>query len=143
MLPRGLKLGRSRSERRPEFLFFEDRHRNLGPVHEIKENPSVALRNLLALADLRLPVLRAAVNGGDESAVEEALVAANEALRRVFSTSWSQANITVHLRVTGTQLHVLVSSSPGRFISIAERSDGLSSSWPSSHTSNGLLLATT
>jgi hypothetical protein len=112
-------------ERRPEFLFFADEHRELAPVHLISETPTIALENFLALAQLDLQRLRLAVEASDEATVEELEVAANARLSEMFERYWSQANLTVRLRVTAGELHILVSSAPGRFISIAERSDGL------------------
>jgi predicted ATP-dependent endonuclease of OLD family len=114
--------------RRPKFLLFDDDARSLSSEYDLValgvEIPS-ALQNLARLAKLELPTLQSALSENDHGQIETLITAANKNLKDVFSTSWSQSNVAVRLRVTDQVLHVLVSERGISYVTIAERSDGL------------------
>lgn len=115
-------------KRRPQFLFFDDEARSLQSEYnldEAGENPPAALANLARLANLDIKSLKIALDEGDQGQVETIIDAANGGLRKVFFTSWSQADVTVRLRISERVLYILVGGSGTSYVDIAERSDGL------------------
>lgn len=115
-------------KRRPQFLFFNEETRNLQydyDLDKVGDNPPIALANLMRVANLNLTNLKGALSADDQGQVETIIGAANETLKKVFSTAWSQANVTVHLRVSDKTLYILVGTSGKSYVAIAERSDGL------------------
>lgn len=115
-------------QRKPRFILFDEEARGLQSTYDlgkVSSQPPRALDNLTRVAKLDLGELMAALDLNDEGRVETILEAANDNLKNVFSTVWSQANVAVRLRVTGNVLHVLVGNSETSYVAIAERSDGL------------------
>ncbi len=109
--------------RRPKFLFFDEEARSLQSnydLDEVGEDPPVALANLTRVAKLDLKNLRSALTEDDQGQVETIIDAANKKIKQVFSTSWSQSNVTVRLRVSDKVLHILVGSPRSSYIAIAE-----------------------
>lgn len=113
---------------RPEFLFFDEENRGLQSEYDvvaIGNNPPKALQNLLTLAKLNLRLLQVAIQTQDRGKIRTLMRDANDTLKNVFKTSWSQSNVHVHLDVDGNLLHVLIEENERDYVKIAERSDGM------------------
>lgn len=115
-------------ERMPEFRMFGDDERNLKAEYEFGElriEVPIALGNLLRVAELDFARLLQSVDEKDAGEIETTISKANKKLRYVFSESWSQSKVSVHLRVDNESLYVLINEDDDHFVQIAERSDGL------------------
>ncbi len=124
-------------ERRPRFLEFTDDDRVLKSQYNINEffknaqgqklaKPAIpqAINNLAKACHLSLQALFDARSANDEGEVVSLLNDANKLLKQLMAT-WSQSNVTVQLSLNQFNLCILIGQPGGRFIQIAERSDGL------------------
>ena len=114
--------------RRPVARLFTDEERLLLSEYDLTavwSNPPAALRNLANLAELDLRSLHRLAQENDQPQVRGLEAQANERLRAIFDTVWSQSSVSIEFRINGTILHVQVREPNLRFSSIAERSDGL------------------
>jgi hypothetical protein len=111
--------------RRPVFLWFDDDRRMIESEHNVNDQPSAALANLLALINFDLPGLGEAIRRNDRATVAEMVNEANTAFSRLFEGRWRQARVRVELDTDGELLHLFVTNTAGRLVPIAERSDGL------------------
>jgi predicted ATP-dependent endonuclease of OLD family len=113
---------------RPKVLLFDRPSRDLHPFYDLEkcetDTPS-ALTNLFNLAELSLNDLLTHIRNEDEGRVDTYISKANEKLKDIFTKSWTQTEVTLRLRITGSQLHILIDEKERNFHSIAERSDGL------------------
>jgi predicted ATP-dependent endonuclease of OLD family len=115
-------------ERRPRLLLFGDDARLLQSEYaldQIGTSAPTALRNLARLGGLNLETLKKAITEEDHGHVETLVESANRQLGQIISETWTQSGITVRLRLDGTVLRILTGRSGTRYVSIAERSDGL------------------
>lgn len=114
--------------RRPEFLLFDHKSRNLAKTYDLNTaapNPPKALENLARLAGLDLMELLTTQKEGVVGRHTSLIERANRRLQEVFSDSWVRPDEVPHLNLQGTVLHLLVRTSDDGYARIDERSDGL------------------
>ncbi len=115
----------------PKFALFEDTDRLLAPSYEVDDDLVAssprALRNLLALADVTLPELLAAVESDEIGAGPSLLARANKKLSARFSETWNQADLAVYLDLQGSTLNIMIRESGDIITGVDERSSGLRS----------------
>lgn len=112
----------------PPILFFDEEARLLSSEYALEKATTsypTALVNLARVAKLNLSDLSAAISSNDYGRVEELIENANLSLTENLSSIWSQAGITVRLRVDEKMLRILVRDAKTTYVPIAERSDGL------------------
>ncbi|MCY4422474.1 MAG: AAA family ATPase [Acidimicrobiaceae bacterium] len=114
------------SDRSPEILDFTESDRTIHTNYNLQDPGSWTngIRNLSLLGGFDLSKLAEAVGGLPEIR-EDILRRANRQLDEVFSVSWSQSKLTVHLNVQGGTLEIFVASDNGGLYRWEERSDGL------------------
>ncbi|PKN15963.1 MAG: hypothetical protein CVU66_02635 [Deltaproteobacteria bacterium HGW-Deltaproteobacteria-23] len=115
-------------KRIPQFRIFDDEARLLQSeyvLEQVKNNVPLALKNLCQLAGINITELANAFSQQDHGKVETIIEEANENLKKVIVKSWSQAGITVRLRIDSGVFHILVKNELSEYVRIAERSDGL------------------
>jgi ABC-type lipoprotein export system ATPase subunit len=127
------ELGVRAVERRPRFLMFDQRHRDLRSRYLLKprkegENrapPNEALRNLLSIAGVDLRELVALAGAGRVADQLSFLEAPNGRLDRFFRDRWKPSRIHVELAFDREWLEVHVRSAGGHRFLVERRSDGL------------------
>jgi len=113
----------------PDILLFGDEDRTLNSTYVLSDdvvaNPPAALRNLATMARLPLDQLWMTINNGDEGARETHIEKANQALSEAFKTAWKQSNLTVQLKIEGSNLAIRIKQDGITITQFHERSAGL------------------
>ena len=117
------------SERRPEFVMFDDANRALESEYILDSNLSqdapLALKNLAFIARLDLGGLHRHSAQGDIARRDELLDSANANLKEVFNVAWTQSQLTVRLTVDGDFLRIIIVEDGVGLSVFDERSAGL------------------
>ncbi|POG56246.1 AAA family ATPase [Haloferax marisrubri] len=116
-------------QRRPMFLSFSERDRNLKSTYDLSNtvpNAPSALSNLAELASLDLQELKEAAESGTVHLANDLTEEASKELERAFSKSWVRTDVVPVLDIDGTVLHINVRTPDEQNRSpIHQRSDGL------------------
>ena len=123
-----LKISRLLHGRRPKFLLFGERERDLKSeysISDLKEDLPPAVGNLARVAGLNIEDLIRFVEENDRGQIETIVQEANNRLKDVFGEYWSQSSLRVGISVSSDIVHILVKEEKTPFVKIAERSDGL------------------
>jgi AAA domain, putative AbiEii toxin, Type IV TA system len=99
------------------------------PDPNSNRDPSQSLSEILRLADLELDVLISSINEGNGAAVEGLMLSANTKLAEQSAGLWKQSDATLHLKLDGYSLDVLVKNTENfeikdQFSNFSQRSDG-------------------
>ena len=114
--------------RAPTFVRFDDEARLLESEYDLSvvaHEPDAALRNLAALGELDLVLLRDAITAEETGTVRDFREAANKVLEERFEAWQQEPRIRVLLETEGTLLRIHVQSGSGPTMPFHERSDGL------------------
>jgi hypothetical protein len=114
--------------RTPHFVRFNERARALESEYDIDAadaSPGTAFSNLVALAELDLDRLRAAIATVETGTVRDIREAANDTLKQKMAAWQQDPPITVSLETEGSLLRIHVKSGSGPTMAFRERSDGL------------------
>ncbi|MFT2707110.1 AAA family ATPase [Clavibacter zhangzhiyongii] len=113
----------------PNIELFGDQDRSLASTYSISEaianDPPAALRNVAAMAELKLDELWQAMVRGDEGERETLIDTANQTLRIKFADAWRQSDVSVWLKTEGTELYIRIKQGASRITQFDERSAGL------------------
>ncbi len=112
--------------RRPEFLFFGEKDRQLSGEYNIDvlNDPPAALKNLFDLAEIDITKLQSSFRNQDHASRASIQKRANACLREKFKDAWGQTPVSVHLQIDHEVIRILLDASD-EISQIAERSDGL------------------
>ena len=111
---------------RPRFLWFDEGWRQLESKFDIvNDSRSPAMSALFDLINFDLDELREAIVASNEPRVSELVDHANSGFQTLFAERWRQARLRARIDRNGETIHVYVHTTGGRYIPIAERSEGL------------------
>jgi predicted ATP-dependent endonuclease of OLD family len=115
------------TENLPKILLFGKAERALEQSYALDDLLSsvpAALENLMAVANLNIKLLVAAVNADDAAEIESIRAAANAKLKSRFEEDWSQSGVSASFSIKDRNLNIIIESEATKFTNLAERSDG-------------------